>query len=122
MCYCFAEGTSTCTKVSTVDNKTTVTTYIQVKHKVDLVESEEGSRSGENGEGGGKSSISKDYDTSLAVVMDGVSAIVRCMVQPEKDLFKSVVVEDCSDENVKKTLLRVVMNVMGSIQVRPTVE
>jgi hypothetical protein len=44
------------------------------------------------------------------------------MVQPEKDLFKSVVVEDCSDENVKKTLLRVVMNVMGSIQVRPTVE
>jgi hypothetical protein len=89
---------------------------------VDLVESEEGSEGGEGGEGGGKSSMSKDYDTSLAVVADGVSAIVRCMVQPEKDLFKSVVVEDCSDENVKKTLLRVVMNVMGSIQVRPTVE
>jgi len=61
------------------------------------------------------------FDTALTVVADGKSAAVKCVLQPEKDMFKSVVIEDCDDENLKKTLLRVVMNVMGVTKVRPDV-
>ena len=56
------------------------------------------------------------------LILDGyITAAVKCVLQPEKDMFKSVVIEDCDDENLKKTLLRVVMNVMGVTKVRPDV-